>query len=243
MWKYMNNEYDEIRADNTLLSEKDIDEYELYYGENAVKETDEVRPGKPGPLSRRPSFSSAIPFFVFSIIFLICTFMFNNSKYSEYLWVSRETVFLKHEYWRLLTAIFTHADIVHLLSNIPLFFFFGLFLYEYFGFILFPVLSLIIGVSANAVTIYFYPETVRLVGASGMVYGMVSLWLILYIYHDTDHTIPIRIFRSTGFTLIILFPTTYDPETSYMVHAAGFFIGILSALMVLPFVSVRVKKT
>lgn len=238
----MTKEDDIDRQDNPVHPVKEFDEYELYYGENAVIEPDIKQEKPPGPLSRRPSLSSAVPFMILSILFLICTYMFNKGIYSDYLWASRETVFLNHEYWRLLTAIFTHSDIVHLLSNIPLFFFFGLFLYEYFGFILFPILSLLTGISANAVTLYFYPETVRIVGASGMVYGMVSLWLILYIYHDTDHTVPLRIFRSIAFTLIVMFPTTYDPDTSYMVHAAGFVIGILCAVAVLPFISVKIKK-
>lgn len=228
--------------DNPGHPEKEFDEYELYYGENAVIEPEINQVKLPGPLSRRPSLSSAVPFLVLSILFFLCTFMFNRGIYSDHLWASRETVFFKHEYWRLLTAIFTHSDIVHLLSNIPLFFFFGLFLYEYFGFMLFPVLSLLTGIAANTVTLYFYPDTVRLVGASGMVYGMVPLWLVLYIYHDTDHTVPLRIFRSIAFALIMMFPSTYDPDTSYMAHAAGFVIGILCAVAVLPFARVKIKS-
>lgn len=222
---------------------RDIDEYDLYFGESAVTEQAEEKPKQPGPLSRRPSFASSIPALVLAIIFLLCTFPLNNYFFPGSLWASRDAVFVKHQYWRLLVAVFTHADAVHLLSNMPLFFFFGLFLYDYFGFLVFPLVSLAIGVSANAVTLYFYPGAVRLVGASGMLYGMVSLWLVLYIYHDTGHTIPVRIFRAAGFTLIVLFPSTYNPSTSYLAHAAGFLIGIFSALAILPFTRVRVKKS
>jgi len=232
------NSSQEIDQDNG----REIDEYELYFGESATVEPAADNPADPGPLSRRPLFSSAIPFLVFSILFLLCTFPLNNFFFPGSLWASREAVFTKHEYWRLVTAIFTHADTVHLLSNMPLFCFFGLFLYEYFGFMLFPALSLFVGICANAVTLYFYPDTLRIIGASGMVYGMVSLWLVLYIYHDTGHTVPVRIFRSAGFALMVMFPTTYNPATSYFVHAAGFLIGILSALMILPFTRVKERQ-
>jgi membrane associated rhomboid family serine protease len=218
-----------------------IDEYDLYYGENAEKEITVEKAVPPGPLSKRPAVESAIPFFIISFLFIVCTYLSGKSSFHDYMGASRETVFLKKEYWRLLTAVFTHSGSVHLLSNIPLFFFFGLFLYEYFGILLFPVIPLLIGMLANAITLYFYPDTVMLIGASGMVYGMASLWLILYIYHDTDHTVPVRIFRSIGFTLIVLFPTTYDPSTSYMAHAAGFVLGILSAVLILPFIKVKVR--
>lgn len=79
----------------------------------------------------------------------------------------------------------------------------------------------------------------RLVGASGMIYGMAALWLVLYIYHDTDRSMKMRIFRAAGFTLIVLFPETYNPSTSYMAHAAGFTLGIISALLILPFAKVK----
>ncbi len=238
----MHNGSEKTEHDDSLYPDKDVDEYELYYGENAPIEQAEEKPVLPGPLSRRPSFTSSFPLFAISILFVTFSFILNNSLYSDYLWASGETVFSKHEYWRLFTAVFTHSDVLHLLSNLPLFFFFGLFLYDYFGFFVFPVISLIIGVSANIATLYLYPETVRLVGASGMVYGMTSLGLILYIYHDNGRTMLMRIFRSIGFTLIILFPTTYDPATSYLAHASGFFIGIFCAVMILPFVKVKIRE-
>lgn len=222
-------------------AEDEIDEYELYYGKYAVKEYCDEKSAKPGPLSRRPLFTSTYPFFAVSILFVLFTAMFNNVYLSDYLWASRFTVFTRHEYWRIFSAIFAHKDVIHLLSNLPLFFFFSVFLYEYFGFLVFPVIPLITGACTNLFTLYFYPETVRLIGASGMVYGMVSLWLVLYIYNDTDHTIPVRIFRSTGFAIILLFPTAYNQETSYLAHASGFFIGIMFALIILPFAKVKIR--
>ncbi len=237
----MSSGSDKPESKDSQYPDKVIDEYDLYYGENAVIELVYVKPDLPGPLSRRPSFSSAIPLFAVSILFVLCTFTFSSSSFSDYLWASRETVLTRHEYWRLFTALFTHADLLHLLSNLPLFFFFGIFIFEYFGFIVFPVISFFTGVSANIVTLYFYPDTVRLVGASGMVYGMASLWLVLYIYFDTARTIPMRIFRSIGFALIILFPATYEHSTSYLAHAAGFVIGILCGVMILPFIKVKAR--
>ncbi|HPS59400.1 MAG TPA: rhomboid family intramembrane serine protease, partial [Spirochaetota bacterium] len=215
-----------------------IDEYDLYYGNEAVREQDKPRRER-GPLSRRPSVNSIIPAILFSFLFPACTFLFNNSALADSLWASGETVFTRHEYWRLVTSLFTHSGPVHLMSNLPFFIFFGLVLYEYFGLILFPVLPLVIGISANVITLFFYPETTRLIGASGMIYGMVSLWLILYISHDTGKTMPARIFRSAGFTLAVMFPEAYYPSTSYLAHAAGFICGILCGLAVLPFARVK----
>ncbi len=242
----MNKDNSDDEIYNTLQNNNPedsmIDEYDLYYGENAVPDN-EVKVKISGPLSRRPSLKSVMPALFFSILFIIFTYTLSNNSFTDYLWASHDAIFIKHEYWRILTAVFTHSDGMHLLSNMPFFIIFGFILYDYFGFILFPVISLITGVAANIITLWFYPGNIKLVGASGMIYGMVSLWLVLYIFHDTDHTMTRRIFRATGFTLIVLFPETYNPSTSYLAHAAGFIIGILSALIILPYTMYRNKKT
>ncbi len=229
------------KRDNNIPSpvNDDLDEYELYYGENAIKDDEPPLKRNKGPLSRRPSFSSVIYPLAFSLLFIICMRLQMHQTYGELIWASRGTVFNEHQYWRLFTALFAHADLEHLFSNTPLFLIFGLFLYEYFGFTLFPVVSLLIGAASNAVTLYFYPETVRLIGASGMIYGMASMWLVLYIYHDTDRTMTVRILRAIGFALIVLFPETYNPSTSYLAHGAGFVIGISAAIILLPFIRVK----
>ena len=227
---------------NPENSDNDIDEYELYYDENALHGTEDAREKPPGPLSRRPSFTSAIPALSLSVIFIICTYMPESHPFYDQLWASRESVFSKHEYWRLITAILMHADSLHLLSNMPLFILFGFFLYEYFGFMLFPLISFAAGVCSNIITLYFYPDSVRLAGSSGMIYAMAALWLVMFICHDTGHTMSVRIFRSAGFALIVLFPETYNPSTSYMAHAAGFAAGIIFALVALRFVKIKRAK-
>jgi len=216
-----------------------VDEYELYYGANETQDEIDRKERFSGPLSRRPSFISSYPALLISIIILFFSRIMTNSSYADIMWSSYETVYVKHEFWRLVTAIFTHVDSIHLLSNLPLLILFGWFLFEYFGFFVFPLMSLLIGILTNMVTLYFYADSTRLIGASGMIYGMTSLWLVLYIFRDTDHSLKMRIFRATGFALIMLFPETYNPTTSYMAHASGFVIGIITGLLLLPFIKVR----
>lgn len=216
-----------------------IDEYELYYGKGVIQDKIECEEIVRGPLSRRPSFISSYPAILVSIVIIFFSRILTNSSYSDLIWSSHDTVYIKHEFWRLITAIFTHADSVHLISNLPLLILFGWFLFEYFGFYMFPVMSLLIGILTNMVTLYFYADSTRLLGASGMIYGMVALWLVLYIHRDTDHSLMMRLFRATGFALIMLFPETYNPSTSYLAHASGFVIGIITGLFVLPFTRVR----
>ena len=222
-----------------LIPDKEIDDCDNCCGENSMYDNSEAVGNFSGPLSRRPSFSSSYPALIISIIIVFFTRIMSSGSYEDLLYVSRESVYINHEYWRLVTALFIHADALHLVSNLPLLLLFGLLLFEYFGFIAFPAVPLIIGAASNAFTICFYPTSTHLLGASGMIYGMVSLWLVLYIYNDTDRSIMMRVFRATGFSLIMLFPETYNPSTSYLAHVSGFLGGIISGLILLPFLKVR----
>jgi len=214
---------------------------EQYYepGEEDLEDYYEEACRQPGPLSLFPgkkfAFDACVMFFLFALISLV----YWQSFAGDYLYLSGKSFFVRHEYWRLVTAVFTHADAVHLLSNMPLFIIFGWMLRAYFGRLVFPFVSFVTGLISMLTAIFFYEPDVRLIGASGMNYGMVALWIVFYIKFDSDHFMPVRIVRAAGFSLIMLFPGSFHPETSYLAHAAGFFSGILAAFILLPFVRVR----
>lgn len=197
-------------------------------------------PPKPkGPLSRVPESSAVRPALFCFILFFVASGQYWQAGRDGGGWASGEAVFEHGQWWRLLTALFTHSDLGHLLSNTPLFLIFGWYLYAFFGGLAFPLGALLIGVLSNAATIYFYSPTTHLVGASGMLYGMVALWLVLYVRFETDYTVTMRVFRAIGVSLVLLFPTTFQEQTSYLAHAAGFAIGMIVGFLLMPFVSVR----
>lgn len=161
---------------------------------------------------------------VFSLVFWF------SDQFRDLLWVSRISVFDQHEYWRVITAIFTHADVGHLLSNLPLLMIFGWLLRGYFGFVAFPLASLVVAILTNVATLFFYPETVRLIGASGMVYGVGALWITFYLRYEIRYSFSKRLLRAIGVFLILLFPSAYNPTTSYLAHIFGFLFGIIFAI-------------
>lgn len=148
---------------------------------------------------------------------------------------SGAAVFQKQEYWRLFTALLGHGDVMHLLHNAPIFWFFAWILNAYFGLWVAGFLTLIVGLASNAVTLWSYEPNTQLLGASGMIYGMVAMWLVLYIRFDRKGWWVKRVVRSLGFSLLVLFPQTYEVNTSYMAHASGFLIGIVLAVLWMPF--------
>lgn len=176
------------------------------------------------------------------MLMLVFSIVYWSYPQGEYLWASGETVFQKNELWRLVTALFTHGDIAHLLANGWLFILFGWMLRSYFGFMAFPLLSFGAGIITNGVTVYLYHPAVRLIGASGMVHGMVAIWIVWYIFFDRERRPGQRILRATGFSLAMLVPAVVKPEVSYLAHGVGFLAGIILSLLFLVPVKRRVEK-
>ncbi|PKL35790.1 MAG: rhomboid family intramembrane serine protease [Spirochaetae bacterium HGW-Spirochaetae-1] len=195
-----------------------------------------VQEKKKGPLSRPPRWRDIHPALQIFLLFVVSTLMYRGYSFGSLFPASGEAVFSGHQYWRILTSLFTHSGMTHLLSNSWLFIIFGWFLRTYFGTIVFPVLSLVLGMAGTWITLLFYDPTVNLVGASGMIHSMIGLWIVLYVRFDSDHTVPMRLFRAVGFSLAMLIPSTVQAEVSYTAHGVGFILGIAGGLLCSPFV-------
>jgi rhomboid protease GluP len=179
--------------------------------------------------------------FLFALCFATSLANWTNALPIGGTWASYETVWNQGQWWRLVTSLLTHADMAHLLSNTPLFLIFGWYLRDFFGFAVFPGAALAIGVLSNAWTIWTYPPDTELLGASGMLYGMVALWLVLYVHFETKYTRSQRIFRAVGVSLLLLFPTSFQQTTSYTAHGAGFVLGLLVGVIATPLIHLRAR--
>lgn len=138
-----------------------------------------------------------------------------------------ELVFGHGEYWRLATGIAVHADFRHFLANGVVFGVLSFLLYGYFGPMVYPVLTWILGSIVTALALFTYRGNTHLVGASGVVYLMAGYWLTLYLFIERRYRPAKRFFRAMGFGLIVLVPTVWDPTVSYRTHAIGFGVGVL----------------
>lgn len=195
---------------------------------------EEEAPAPQGILYEHPKAKDILIVIVFISLCIIFSLIFWFSQsYNNLLWASKNTIFEHHEYWRLFSALFTHSDIKHLLSNMPLFFVFGWLLHSYFGFLAFPLAAFVVGALANYATLYYYPDHIRLIGASGVVYGLVGLWITFYLRYEVRYSFRMKIFRVLGVSMLLLLPTTYSPTTSYLAHGFGFLFGVLCALLLM----------
>lgn len=197
---------------------------------------------EPGPFRRWPplfpAFSLPLSLAVLSLIVSLTHWNANIDFFS----VSRLQVFEGREYWRVVSALFNHADISHWGLNMMPFLFFGWLISAYFGPRVFALGAFVIGIGSNVATISFYAPETSLLGASGVVYGIIAMWLIFYLKFDDENILAKKSMRVIGFILMLLFPTAYEPSTSYLAHATGFSFGVITAGILLPFVKVRLYK-
>lgn len=151
---------------------------------------------------------------------------------SAWMPASGETVFARHEYWRLWTTLFAHADIAHLLSNVFLFYLFGFFLGGHFGGFVFPGAALFFGGITNALVLKGMPSQVELIGISGVLYWMGAAWLILYFLIERRFNTYKRALRTLGVAILLFVPMeAFDPSISYAAHFVGFALGIAWGLL------------
>lgn len=80
------------------------------------------------------------------------------------------------QWWRFLTAIFLHGDIVHLLYNLFALALFGSMLESLIGARRFWIIFFGTGILANLFSVMFYPSSL---GASGAIFGIIGALIVI----------------------------------------------------------------
>ncbi|MBC7427103.1 MAG: rhomboid family intramembrane serine protease [Bacteriovorax sp.] len=149
---------------------------------------------------------------------------------------SPETGFLYEvshgQLWRLITPIFVHLSILHILFNMLWFKDLGYLIENRFGK---NNLFALIGISGVISNLFQYcvsgPE---FGGMSGVLYGMLGfVWVYKKIHHDFEYALPARdITIMVGWLLLCL--TGFLGPIANAAHAGGLFVGMLFAIYKAP---------
>lgn len=132
------------------------------------------------PISELP-FVSIILVIINAVIFLICTFsgemLYNIGD------ISPNSFFTEGEYYRVVSAMFLHADITHIVNNMLLLAGLGAMLEKEIGHMSFFVLYFLSGLGGQAASLgykLFADEWyVSSIGASGAIFGLVGVLLAM----------------------------------------------------------------
>lgn len=88
----------------------------------------------------------------------------------------------KHEWWRMITAMFVHIGILHLVFNVWALMLFGPALEQRYGRARFTVVYLVSGIEGSAFSLAFTHAPLA-AGASGAVFGILGAWLAFFVRH------------------------------------------------------------
>src|SRR5438067_716540 len=145
------------------------------------------------------------------------------------------SVIFRHQYWRLLAALFLHYGPIHIFFNLFALLLLVPALERQIGGVLFAVCYLVSGMGSSIVVVLLtrlrLHEPVQLVGASGCIMGVVGTWAGFLLRHR--HA-PLARKRLRDIIVIVLLQVAFDlvtREVSSSAHFGGLLTGFLLGLL------------
>ena len=134
-------------------------------------------------------------------------------------------VALKHQYWRLFTAMFLHADLLHIALNMWALYLAGSYLESLAGRTKYLLIYFISGFAGNVMAYLFGPTNEVMLGASTAIFGVFGA-LFIYSLHNRN-TVAGMALRSIGFVIAINLVFTFlNPSISWQGHIGGLLGGV-----------------
>jgi membrane associated rhomboid family serine protease len=164
---------------------------------------------------------------IVNLLVLIATFIKPDLIYI--LGVSRATFF--QQPWTIVTSLFTHAGLWHVLANMLTLYFFGSFITRLLGMKNFLIVYFCGGLLGNLLFLLIAPRFAVGVGASGAVFALGGVLTVLtpklkVIVFPIPVPIPLWIAIIGGFIILSIIP-----RIAWQAHLGGLVFGLLAGLL------------
>lgn len=103
---------------------------------------------------------------------------YSNSNVFFLLGAKYTPLIIQGQYWRLITPVFLHLNLLHLLMNEYSLYLLGPLVEKTYGKLRFLIIYIIAGITGNIASAYFLPDVLS-IGASGAIFGLLGAWLYL----------------------------------------------------------------
>ncbi|XP_071692320.1 RHOMBOID-like protein 2 [Rutidosis leptorrhynchoides] len=137
-----------------------------------------------------------------------------------------------HQAWRLVSCIFLHAGVVHLLANMLSLVFIGIRLEQQFGFVRVGILYMLAGIGGSILSALFITNNIS-VGASGALFGLLGAMLSELLTNWTIYANK----AAALFTLLIIILVNLAvgmlPHVDNFAHIGGFLTGFFLGFVLL----------
>ncbi|PSS34326.1 RHOMBOID-like protein [Actinidia chinensis var. chinensis] len=139
----------------------------------------------------------------------------------------------EHQEWRLITCMWLHAGLIHLLVNMLGLIFIGIRLEQQFGFIRIGIIYLLSGFGGSILSSLFIKNSVS-VGASGALFGLLGAMLSELITNWTIYSNKAAALLTLVVVLVINLGIGILPRVDNFAHIGGFLTGFLLGFVLLP---------
>nr|AWA45176.1 Rhomboid-like protein [Saccharum spontaneum] len=139
----------------------------------------------------------------------------------------------EHQGWRLISCIWLHAGLVHLVVNMLSLLFIGIRLEQQFGFVRIGVIYLISGFGGSVLSALFLRSNYISVGASGALFGLLGSMLSELIMNWTIYSNKAAAIITLLFIIAINLAIGILPHADNFAHIGGFASGFLLGFMLL----------
>ncbi len=130
------------------------------------------------------------------------------------------------QWWRLLTSIFLHIGVFHILFNMYALLYIGLLLEPYLGKLRFGAAYLFTGILSSLTSIYWHPLTVS-AGASGAIFGMYGVFLAMLTTNIIDKKTRSALFASIGIFVVFNLMNGTKAGIDNAAHIGGLISGLI----------------
>ncbi|KAK9755238.1 hypothetical protein RND81_01G011800 [Saponaria officinalis] len=143
-----------------------------------------------------------------------------------------EKVVHEHQSWRLISSMWLHAGVVHVLANMLSLIFIGIRLEQEFGFVKIGLLYTISGFGANVLSSLFLESTIS-VGASGALFGLLGAMLSELLTNWTIYANKCAALLTLVLIILINLAVGILPHVDNFAHIGGFITGFLLGFVLL----------
>ncbi|XP_059667043.1 RHOMBOID-like protein 2 [Cornus florida] len=132
----------------------------------------------------------------------------------------------KHQGWRLISCIWLHAGVIHLVANMLSLVFIGIRLEQQFGFARIGIIYLLSGFGGSILSSLFIQKSIS-VGASGALFGLLGAMLSELITNWTIYTNKAAALLTLLVIVVINLAVGILPHVDNFAHIGGFLTGFL----------------
>jgi len=178
-----------------------------------------------------------VPVISIGLVSINVIFFILNTLWSEQLLIAGNLniydVLIGKEYWRIVLAMFLHADLNHLFNNMIILLFMGNVLEMAVGHLTFAGIYMLSGIFGNICSLIYKLSVDRMslsIGASGAVFGMNGLLLALVLFagRQISGITPARVLFMVGLSLYNGFMSRNIDNAAHVGGLlAGFLLGCL----------------